>query len=138
MTDKLSTILQWFLYALMAVSVILGVLFYVNSGEGDTLIYWGYVLIITGVVASLLASLISLFLNPKGAVKILLILAGMVVLAIISYTLSTNEFSALQLEKLNISENTSRMVGTGLIFTYVLAGLAVLAIIFSAVSRIFK
>jgi hypothetical protein len=43
-----------------------------------------------------------------------------------------------QLEKMEISETTSRMVGAGLFFTYFLAAVAILAIIYSAVSRMFK
>jgi hypothetical protein len=70
--------------------------------------------------------------------KILLVLAGMVVVAVLSYVFSTNELTAAQLEKYNITETTSKLVGAGLVFTYFLAAVAILAIVYSAVSRMFK
>jgi hypothetical protein len=62
----------------------------------------------------------------------------MVVLAVISYALSTNEFSALKLEAMESSAETSVMVGAGLIFLYILAALAILSIVYASISRIFK
>jgi hypothetical protein len=138
MSNRTSKILQWFLYALLIVSALLGIFFYSGSGEGDTLMYWGYALLIFAVVITIVASILNLIVNPKGSVKFLIMLAVMVVLAIVSYSLATNEFNQYQLEEMEITETTSKMVGAGLIFMYALAILAVLAIIYSSVSRIFK
>jgi len=145
MSEKLSKLLQWFLYALMIISVILGVLFYLDpemdtelSSGANRLMYWAYALLIFGVVVALVASIFSLLTNPKGGVKVLIIFGLMVVIAIVSYSLSTNEFTAIQLEKMKSTESASILVGGGLIFTYVLAALAFLAIIVSSASRIFK
>ena len=76
--------------------------------------------------------------NPKNSIKIFIALGLMVVLAIIAYTLSTVGFTDLQLEKLGVSADTSKYVGAGLIFTYILAALAVLSIIYASISKIFK
>jgi hypothetical protein len=138
MTDRTSKILQWFLYALLIISVVLGVLFYAGSGGADNMIYWAYVLLIFGVAITVLAAIINLFINPRGSVKFLILLGVMVIIAIVSYSVSTNEFNAFQLEEMEVTETTSRLVGAGLIFMYALAALAILSILFSTVSRIFK
>lgn len=138
MTDRTSKILQWFLYALLIISAVLGILFYMDFGRADILIYWGYALLGFTFIITVLASLSSLLLKPKSAVKFLITLGIMVVLGIVAYSLATNEFSPLQLEKMDISEIGSRIVGAGLIFMYILAGLAILAIFYSAISSVFK
>lgn len=138
MSDKLSKIVQWFLYAMLGISALFGVLFYMGSVSEDLLLTWGYILLGVTILATLLAALSNILLKPKGSLKILVIVAVMVVVAIVSYALSSNEFSAAQLEKMQITAATSKMVGAGLVFTYILAIVALLAIVYSAVSRIFK
>lgn len=138
MSERTSRILQWFLYALLLVSALLGAFFYAGSGEGDNLMYWGYALLIFAVVITIVAAIANLFINPKGSVKFLIMLAVMVVVALVSYFLAGNEFNRIQLEELGITEATSKLVGAGLIFLYAMAAIAVLSIIYSSISRIFK
>lgn len=138
MSDKLSKIVQWFLYLMLGVSALLGVLFYLSIVSVDLILTWGYFLLGLTILATLLAAFSNILLKPKGSLKILAILAVMVVVAIVSYALSSNEFTAAQLEKLQITATTSKLVGAGLLFTYFLAIVAILSIVFSAVSRIFK
>lgn len=138
MSDKLSKIVQWFLYLMLGISALFGILFYVGSISEDLLLYWGYILLVVVIVAIFLASISNILLKPKGSLKVLIILAIMVVVAIISYALSGNEFTSAQLEKMQITASTSKMVGAGLFFTYFLAAVALIAIIYSAVSRMFK
>ena len=64
--------------------------------------------------------------------------AGMIIVAIIAYSVSSNEFSSIRLEQMEITEATSKVVGAGLLITYVLVAFALLAIVFSTISRIFK
>lgn len=138
MTGSIARIVQWFLYALLGVSALLGILFYMNPAAPDTLIYWAYALVGFAIIVTILASIYGLIINPKGAIKIIIVLVGMVILAIIAYSISSNEFSELQLEKLDSSVMTSKLVGAGLIFMYALAIIGVLAIFYASISRIFK
>lgn len=138
MTGSIARIVQWFLYGLLGVSALLGILFYMNPEAPDTLIYWAYALVGFAIIVTILASVYGLIINPKGAIKITIVLVGMVVLAIIAYSISSNEFSELQLEKLDSSAMTSELVGAGLIFMYALAIIGVLAIFYASISRIFK
>ena len=138
MSDTLSKVVQWFLYIMLGISALFGVLFYADVIGENLLLTWGYILLGVTVLATLIAAFSNILLKPKGSLKVLFILAVMVIVAIVSYVFSTNEFTSAQLEKMQITETTSRIVGAGLLFTYFLAAVAILAIIYSAVSRIFK
>ncbi|MBU2649775.1 MAG: hypothetical protein KKA81_02470 [Bacteroidetes bacterium] len=138
MTDKSGKILKWVLSLILAVSAVMGLLFYMDVIADDLLIYWGYILVIITAVITIIFPLVYLLLNLKSSVKFLLILALLVVLGIVSYAFSGNEFTALQLEKMEVTADTSRWVGAGLIFTYILAGLTVISIVYASISRIFK
>lgn len=138
MSDTLSKVVQWFLYLMLGISALFGVLFYADVLSVNMILTWGYVLLGVTVLATLIAAFGNILLNPKGSLKILIVLASMVVVAIVSYVFSTNEFTAAQLEKMEITETTSKLVGAGLFFTYFLSAVAILAIIYSAVSRMFK
>ena len=138
MTDKSSKLLQILLGAILAISALLGILFYANVISDDVVLYWGYILVIVTAAITVIAPLIYLIFNLKSAVKFFIILGAMVVLAIISYVLSGNEFSSLQLEQMKSTAETSVTVGAGLIFLYILAALAILSIIYASISRIFK
>ena len=138
MSDKMSKIVQWFLYLMLGISALFGILFYAEVISEDLLLYWGYLLLIVAVVATLLAAISNILLKPKGSLKILIILAIMVIVAGISFALSKNHMSPAQLEKNQITAMTSRLVGAGLYFTYFMAAVALISIIYSAVSRMFK
>lgn len=138
MTVLASKILRIFLAVLLAVSALLALLFYVDVISDDMLIYWGYFLVILTAVITILFPIWFMIMNPKNSIKIFIALGLMVVVAIIAYSLSTVGFTDLQLEKLGVTADTSKYVGAGLIFTYILAALAVLSIIYASVSKIFK
>lgn len=138
MSDTLSKVVQWFLYLMLGISALFGVLFYADVIGVNLLLTWGYALLGVTILATLIAAFSNILFNPKGSLKVLIILVIMAVVAIISYVFSTNEFTSAQLEKMRITETTSKLVGAGLLFTYFLAAVAILAIIYSAVSRIFK
>lgn len=138
MTVLASKILRIFLGILLAISALLAALFYVDIITDDTLIYWGYFLVIFTAVITILFPLAFLILNPKNSIKIFIALGLMAVIAIIAYSLSQVGISELRLEKLETSAETAKYVGAGLIFTYILAGLAVVAIIYASISKLFK
>jgi hypothetical protein len=138
MTVLASKILRIFLAVLLAVSALLAILFYVDAISDDVLIYWGYFLVILTAVITILFPIAFIIMNPKSSVKIFIGIGLMVVLAIIAYSLSKVGFTDRQLEELEVTSETAHYVGAGLIFTYILAALAVLSIIYASISRIFK
>lgn len=138
MVDKLSKIVSWVLYSLMAVSAVLALLFYTNNVDSATLIQWGFVLLIAGVVIAIASPVYGFILNPGNIVKLLLSIGLVAVIGIISYSIAGNTFSEFKLESLKITAETSRLVGMGLLFTYITAAMAILVILFSSVMKIFK
>ena len=138
MTVLASKILRIFLGVLLAISALLMILFFLNVVSIDTVIYWGYFLLIFTAVIVILFPIVNLIMNPKNSIKIFISLGVMVVIAIIAYSLSQVNFTELQLEKLGTTTSTVKYVGAGLIFTYILASLAVLSIVYASISRIFK
>lgn len=138
MVDKLSKIVSWVLYLLMAVSALLAILFYTNNVDSATLIQWGFVLLIATVVVALASPVYGFILNPGNIGKLLLSVGVVAVIGIVSYSLAGNTFSDLRLETLNITAQTSKFVGMGLLFTYITAVLSILVILFSSIIKIFK
>ena len=97
-----------------------------------------YIALIIGVVLALAFPIAYIIMNPKKALRVLMILGGVIIVLLISYALSPNTYSQTQLEVRNISASTSRWVGTGLVFTYIVSALAILSAIYSGISKIFK
>jgi hypothetical protein len=136
MTEKHFKLIQWMLYGLMAISALFGLLFYINPGSPDLLIYWGYILAIVSAVLVLSLSVLAMTKNPKGSIKVLVIIAAMIVVGIISYAMSTNTYSAAELEKYEVTASGVKLVSAGLYMTYVIAIIAIGVFIYSSVSRI--
>ena len=67
MTDKSSKFLQILLYVILAVSALLGILFYANVISDDQILYWGYLLLVITIVITIVAPLIYLIFNLKSA-----------------------------------------------------------------------
>jgi len=139
MSEKLSKLVQWFLYVLLGLTTILGIIFYTNAEANiNLLIYWGYFLLILVTATTLIVSLMGILKNPKASIKLLIILVGMAVVFFISYSLSKNTFSSSFLEKQEVTVTTIRIVGAGLFVLYLFGLSAIVAIIYSTVSKIFK
>lgn len=138
MTDKLSKYVSWVLIALMAVSVVLAVLFYFANLNESTLMQWAYVLLGGVILISIISPIYSFILQPKNIVKLLIGLGFVLVIAIIAYSASANTFSDARLTALKTTAEISAQVGMGLLFTYITAGIAILAVLFSSISKFFK
>ncbi len=139
MSDKLSKIVQWFLYILLGLSAIMGILFFTNTGGNVNLIlYWGYFMFFLAIATLLLITGLNIMRNPKGSVKILIAIALMAVVFFISYSLSSNSFSPSQLEKMKITESTVRFVGAGLLILYVLGLGAIGVVIYTSIAKFLK
>ncbi len=100
--------------------------------------YEAYIAIVLCVLLALIFPVIYLVKNPKNLIRTLIVLGGLVVLGIISYLLSTNNISLEFLKHYNTSLATERFVGSALIYTYIIGGLAIIAIIYSSISNVFK
>ncbi len=142
MVDKISKYLSWLLYALIAVSVVLAAIFYFGNVEENTLVSlmmrWAYILLGATAVIAIISPIFGFIQQPKNAIKLLISLGIVAVIAIISYSIAGNTFSEARLLDLNATAETSKLVGMGLLFTYITASIAILAILFSSFSKFFK
>jgi hypothetical protein len=90
------------------------------------------------IILSLLFPVINIITQPKNAVRVLIGLGALVLIGVIAFAVSGNEFTELQLRDLKTTEIVSRRVGAALIGTYVIGAAAVLAILFAEVTNFVK
>jgi hypothetical protein len=148
-TGKIVTIILW---VLIVISAILMISLLVNISDNDydstmnswinTNLVWTYVLIVIGASVAILAGLFQMFTNKKAAKRGLISVGFMGVVVLISYLIASPEMPQfIGIDKFianGLTENTVKWVDAGLYATYILFGLAVLAIAFSSVSKMFK
>lgn len=136
----------------MAVTLVMLVLFYaggkVEGTEGTNLpepliteafLIWAYILLVATICLTIGFSVLNMFLNGEGAKKSLVGIVGVGVVLVISYFLAND--TPLDLPHYTGPDNvpaTLKWVDTGLITAYILAGVAVIAILISEVSKAFK
>lgn len=148
-SKKLATYLSW---ALMALTVIFAILFYaggvVEGTEGtryeepkvtNSFIFYTYLLIGITVLLTLFFSIRNLILNPKGLKMTLIALGVGVVLVIIAALLADD--TVLNLPHYKGEGNVPRTLlwtDIGLFVAYFLLALAVIAILYSEISKYFK
>ncbi|MCL2042026.1 MAG: hypothetical protein FWG84_08335 [Bacteroidales bacterium] len=136
MDKKIILIAKIVAFALVAVALIFLILLLVNPTSDAVIGNYLTVAYITfgiAVVTALIFPIVHMISNPKGAVKAFLGVVAILVLGLISYLFATNEFTAIQLEKLQITESASIWVGAGLNLTFIVGIVTILAAIFLAI-----
>jgi hypothetical protein len=104
----------------------------------DPFMTTAYVALGLAVVAAVLFSILSVAMNPKNAVKIIIIIAGLVLLGVVTYSMADNQFGAAQLQKLDTTAEVSRQVGAALYYTYIVGALTILVTIYASIAGLFK
>jgi len=138
MKDSIAKITKWVLYVLLAIASLSGLLFYLGLLNTELFLNLGKLILILGVVIMVISGLYGIVTNPKN-IKLLLISLGIGALVLaVSYFIAGNEYTALQLEQMEITEQTSKLVGMGLNATFIMFGLAILAFLYSAISKVIK
>lgn len=148
-TKKLTVYLSW---ALMAITLIFAILFYfggvVKGTEGtryeeplitNSFILYTYILVAITVVLTIFFTVRALILNPKG-LKLALVAFGIVAVLIVIAALLADD-TVLNLPHYKGKGNVPRTLlwtDIGLYVAYFLAGLAVVAILYSEISKYFK
>jgi len=150
-TGKIVNIILW---ALLIVSAILIVSLMVNINEEvdtdpamnswlNTNIIWAYILLAFGAGIAVLASLFHMFTDKKAAKGGIISLAFLGIVALISYLLASPEIPQfIGVDKFiadgTLNSHVAKLVDTGLYATYILLGLAILAVASSSVMRLFR
>lgn len=97
-----------------------------------------YILIGICIVGILGFSIANLAKNPKAAKGALFGILGLVVVLGLSYAMADGADATTTFAKEDITESISKRVGMGLGAFYVLTGMAILAILYVEVSRLFS
>ncbi len=127
------------LIVFIALTGLLSILFYLDpDARTGMLINYGKILFIFGAVLAIAFPIIFMILNPKNAIKLLIVVVIFVVLGGISYLFASGSIDGAVYEKFDVTSSSSRMIGGALVLTYILAGLTVASIIFSSISKMFK
>lgn len=149
MSNKLSRILTISLYVLLAVSVVFTVVFYMGNKvpgtEGtafeepkitENMIIWAYVLFGIAAVAAIIFPLINLIKNPINAKNVLIVILFFAVIIGVSYLLASSE--PISFLKVEASESTLKLVGTGLTIGLIFTIIAFVGILFYEIASIFR
>jgi TRAP-type C4-dicarboxylate transport system permease small subunit len=147
---KIVTIILW---VLLIISAVLIVSMMVNISENDadptmgswinSNLIWTYILMAIGAGIAVIASLFHMFTDIKAAKKGLISLVFLGAVVVVSYLLASDQipqFIGVQkfINDGTLTSQVAKLVDTGLYATYILLGLAVLSIVFSSVTRLFK
>jgi len=138
MNERKFKLVQWLLYGIMGISAIFTLLFYLNPSSPDLILYWGYTLAILSGVIILTIVIGGIVKNPKGSMKVVIIVGIGLLLGLISYAMSKNTLAPDQLEKYDLTANGVKMVGAGLLMTYFIMVIAIGVFIYTSVIRYFK
>lgn len=135
------------MYVNIALGVILGLLTFIDfetiadeaicnrCWPAGAFIGWSYVLMFVAILAALAGAVIGALMNPKAMKGTAIGLGAMLVIALVSYLLAGDEVLEAYKET---SPTASKLSGAGLYMFYILFVLAILSIVYSAVSRALK
>jgi hypothetical protein len=132
----------WIFLGLAAIIVIVAILFYVNLGSDSmisTILNLGYVLIIAGILLAICSAVFAAMVKGVNIKTLGILLAVVAVLAIVAFLMSKGSFSTPYIANgQEYSSSTHGWVEFGLNFTYLTAGVSVLAILFSTIYKAIK
>lgn len=149
-SGKIVSIILWALIVISAI-LIISLLVNISDTESDptmgswinTNLIWTYILIVIGAAVAILAGLYQMFTDKRAAKKGIISIVFLGAVALIAYLLASPEIPQfIGVDKFidngKLTERVAKLVDTGLYATYILFGLAVIAIAFSSVSKLFK
>lgn len=150
---KLSRLLTILMWVILAVSAVLIVSMMVNISENkadpvmggwiNTNLVWSYILLAAGAGIALLSGILQMVSDIGAAKKGLISLGAIALVAVVAYSLATDaipQFIGVNkfIENGTLTPSIAKMVDAGLIATYLLFGIAIISIVWSSVSQIFK
>jgi hypothetical protein len=150
---KFAKITNYMLWAILAISLflIISLLSNLDSNTSDpgmstwisANLSWSYVLLFIAFVSAILLEIVNTVSDKKATRSALIALGFIGGVVLISYIFSDSEmpkfFGAQKfIDDKTVTPSSLKWIGTGLIATYILSALSIIAIIWSSISRIFK
>ena len=138
MVEKLTKYCKYLLVILMVLNVLFLILGIANGKESvGTFMIFAYCMLGLTVVAILFAPIYGIVINPKSVKSIGLVLAIVVVIALIAWLLSKGSTLSMEyLETMGVTRGTEAFVDFFMVFTYIVVGGTIAAVIYSAVSKL--
>jgi hypothetical protein len=153
---QLLRIAEVFFFSLMAISVVLTFIFYLNIGNVnsndplakqiadmgpmlDYLTYWSYLLTLLAVIFAIGFPAFQVVTNPKGGIKALISVIGIAALLFICYQLGDG--TIMDIAGYTGPDNipgTLKMTDMGIFAMYAMVGGAVIALLYSEISKLLK
>jgi hypothetical protein len=103
----------------------------------DVGLYIFYVLFFIAIGSAIIFPLLYVIQHPKGLVKSLAGIVGLVAVFIVAYLISGNEVT-LKYTQYGVGAGSSKMIGAGLIVFYVALFSAIIGVIYSEISKALK
>ncbi|MBR6847703.1 MAG: hypothetical protein IKM74_06190 [Bacteroidales bacterium] len=137
MNGKLSNIGKWVFGALVLITVVLAVFFYLdlgNDGRTNLILNWGYILIVLGIVAALFSAIVAAVVKGVNIKKILVAVCAIVVIAVVAFLMAKGSFGVEYATGEHVySGKTHGLVEWGLNFFYVTLGVSIITILYSVI-----
>ena len=102
----------------------------------DIFLYISYALTIVAAIASVVFPLINAAGDPKSMIKSGAGVGALLLIFVVSWFISGNEYTAYQASEFGINASLSKFVGGLLIMMYVLTGIAILGILYTGFSKL--
>lgn len=100
-------------------------------------LYAAYILTGLAILLTIILPLISAISNPRTLLGTVVGLVGIAIVFFIGYSLSSNEVTPVY-TRFGITESSSKLIGGALITMYILVIVALVSIVFTEVTKIFK
>ena len=137
MNGKLSNISKWVFGALALVTVVLGVIFYLdlhNEARTSLILNWGYILIILGIVTIICSAIVAAIVKGVNMKTILVVIGAFVVIGLVAFLMSKGSFGVEYATGDHVySGRTHGLVEWGLNFFYVTLGVSIITILYSVI-----
>ncbi len=138
MVEKLTKYCKYLLVILMVLNVLFLILGIANGKESvGTFMIFAYCMLGLAVVAILFAPIYGIIINPKSVKTIGIVIAIVAVVALVAWLFAKGStLPAEYLESMNVTTGTEAFVDFFMVFTYIVVGGTIAAVIYSAVSKL--
>ena len=137
MNGKLSNIGKWIFGALLLVTIVLAVIYYLDlhsDSRTNMILNWGYILIILGVVMIICSAIVAAIVKGVNLKSILIVIGAIVVIGLVAFLMSRGSFGVeYPAGDVVYSGRTHGLVEWGLNFFYVTLGVSILCILYSVI-----
>lgn len=138
---KYLSIIKYILLIVSAILVMAGAVLGLEDSESAALnmmLVWSFVMIVLTIVLTVVMPLITVFQNPKSAVRSLIGLGLIVVVFLISYALATDDPITLASGKVIDDSFALKFSDTALWATYIAFAGVILSILYGELYKVFK